>query len=69
MAECSTANKGKTGDTYKSAMSACLKGEQPAPASTLTPQQQKMKDCNAEAGKQSLTGDKRKTFMSTCLKG
>jgi hypothetical protein len=67
MAECSAANKGKTGDTYKSAMSACLKGEQPA--AKLTPQQQKMKDCNAEAGKQSLTGDKRKAFMSTCLKG
>jgi len=39
----------------------------PAPAKTLTPQQQKMKDCNAQAtGK---TGDERKTFMSTCLKG
>lgn len=39
----------------------------PAPAKTLTPQQQKMKDCNAQAtGK---TGDERKAFMSTCLKG
>ncbi|HEY2395167.1 MAG TPA: PsiF family protein [Rudaea sp.] len=39
----------------------------PAPAKTLTPQQQKMKDCNAQAtGK---TGAERKTFMSTCLKG
>jgi psiF repeat len=35
------------------------------PAKPLTPQQQKMKDCNAQAtGK---TGDERKTFMSTCL--
>uniref|UniRef100_UPI0039EE7DB2 PsiF family protein n=1 Tax=Bordetella sputigena TaxID=1416810 RepID=UPI0039EE7DB2 len=67
MAKCSAANKGKTGDTYKSAMSACLKGEQPA--STLTPQQQKMKDCNAQASKQALKGDQRKAFMSTCLKG
>lgn len=67
MTECSAANKGKTGDAYKSAMSACLKGEQPA--AKLTPQQQKMKDCNAEASKQSLKGDKRKAFMSTCLKG
>ena len=34
-------------------------------AKPLTPQQQKMKDCNAQAtGK---TGDERKTFMSTCL--
>ena len=39
----------------------------PAPAKSLTPQQQKMKDCNAQAtGK---TGDERKAFMSTCLKG
>jgi hypothetical protein len=38
----------------------------PAPAKTLTPQQQRMKDCNAQAtGK---TGDERKAFMSTCLK-
>jgi len=33
----------------------------------LTPQQQRMVDCNKQAtGK---TGDERKTFMSTCLKG
>jgi hypothetical protein len=38
-----------------------------APAKSLTPQQQKMKDCNAQAtGKK---GDERKTFMSMCLKG
>ena len=37
-----------------------------APAKPLTPQQQKMKDCNAQAtGK---TGDERKQFMSQCLK-
>ena len=34
---------------------------------TLTPQQQRMVECNKEAtGK---TGEERKTFMSTCLKG
>ncbi len=48
-------------------MSSCLRGE--APAKQLTPQQQRMKDCNAKAGAQSLAGDKRKTFMSNCLKG
>ncbi len=38
-----------------------------APAKSLTPQQQKMKDCNAQAtGKK---GDERKAFMSMCLKG
>jgi hypothetical protein len=67
MAECSAANKGKTGDDYKSSMSSCLKGEKPA--ASLTPQQQRMKDCNAQAGKQSLAGDQRKAFMSNCLKG
>ena len=37
------------------------------PAKTLTPQQQKMKDCNAQAtGKK---GAERNAFMKTCLKG
>ena len=37
------------------------------PAKTLTPQQQRMVDCNKQAtGK---TGEDRKTFMSSCLKG
>lgn len=30
-------------------------------------QQQKMKDCNAQAKSQSLSGDARKSFMKTCL--
>jgi hypothetical protein len=38
-----------------------------APAKPVTPQQQRMKDCNVQAtGKH---GDERKAFMSTCLKG
>jgi len=40
-----------------------------APAKSLTPQQQRMKDCNAQASDQKLAGDARKSFMSTCLKG
>lgn len=35
----------------------------------LTPQQQRMKDCNAEAKTKALAGSERKTFMSACLKG
>ena len=36
-------------------------------AKTLTPQQQRMKDCNGQAhGKK---GEERRAFMSTCLKG
>ena len=36
------------------------------PATTLTPQQQKMKDCNAQASDKK--GDERNAFMSNCLK-
>jgi len=32
-------------------------------------QQQRMKDCNAEAKKKDMKGDERKGFMSACLKG
>jgi hypothetical protein len=69
MADCNKSAEGKKGDDRKAYMSSCLKGETAAPAKELTPQQQKMKDCNAKATSQQLTGDKRKTFMSTCLKG
>ena len=34
-----------------------------------TPQQEKMKACNKEAGDKQLKGDERKKFMSGCLKG
>ena len=34
-----------------------------------TQQQQRMKDCNADAGKQHLSGDAHKQFMSACLAG
>lgn len=39
------------------------------PAKTLTPQQQRMVDCNAQAKSKSLAGADRKTFMTSCLKG
>lgn len=32
-----------------------------------TPQQERMKACNADAGKQELKGDERKAFMKDCL--
>lgn len=34
-----------------------------------TPQQERMKSCNKEAGDKTLKGDERKKFMSSCLKG
>jgi psiF repeat len=35
----------------------------------LSPQAQRMKDCNAQAQQRALAGDARKAFMSDCLKG
>src|SRR5262245_50075188 len=35
--------------------------------SAITPQQQRMKDCNADASAKSLKGPDRSTFMKTCL--
>jgi hypothetical protein len=35
----------------------------------LSAQQQKMKDCNADAKTKALKGAERKTFMKTCLSG
>ena len=43
--------------------------EKKAPSPAQKAQQEKMKTCNAEAGKQELKGDERKKFMSDCLKG
>jgi hypothetical protein len=36
-------------------------------AKPATPQQEKMKTCNAEAGAKNLKGDERKAFMKECL--
>lgn len=36
-------------------------------ADTATPQQNKMKTCNADAKTKNLAGDERKAFMKTCL--
>lgn len=38
-----------------------------SPYKELTPQQQKMKDCNADAKSKALKGDERKAFMKACL--
>lgn len=65
MADCNHQATGKTGDTRKTFMSACLKGE----TATHQTQQEKMKTCNADASQKSLKGDARKSYMSTCLKG
>ena len=38
-------------------------------AKPVTPQQQRMKDCNADAKSKGLSGDARKAFMKSCLAG
>ncbi|WP_248747639.1 MULTISPECIES: PsiF family protein [unclassified Pseudomonas] len=49
------------------AMPASKAATMAAPAKVLTPQQQKMKDCNANRP-QGLKGDAYKTYISNCLK-
>ena len=40
-----------------------------SPVAMAGPQQERMKSCNAEAGKKELKGDERKDFMKHCLSG
>jgi hypothetical protein len=46
-----------------------LAQETKQPSAAQAAQQQKMKDCNAQATARNLKGDERKTFMSSCLSG
>ena len=39
------------------------------PTAAQKKQQERMKDCNEQAGAKKMEGDARKKFMSTCLKG
>lgn len=53
-------------------MAACLAlsfAAQAADEKKPTPQQQRMADCNKEAGEKKLAGDERKAFMKSCLGG
>ena len=60
MADCSSANKGKTGDDYKNGVKTCLKAEN----NPLT-QQEKMSACSkANKGKK---GDDYKAGVKACL--
>ena len=40
-----------------------------APSEAQKKQQERMKDCNEQAGAKKMEGDERKKFMSACLKG
>lgn len=59
------------GEAHSTAFAKCLKAEHVARADSPAQdrQQNRMKSCNAEAGKKELKGDERRAFMSTCLKG
>lgn len=68
-----------TGDARKTFMSKCLKKDYvlknaAAPAEDVVKaapakQQDKMKNCNADAVSKALKGEERKAFMKSCLKG
>ncbi len=40
-----------------------------APSAAQAAQQERMRVCNAEAGKRNLSGNNRRSFMSQCLSG
>ena len=65
MKTCSAQNKGKKGDDYKNAQSACLKGETPTAAAPMTPQQKMAMCAKQNKGKK---GDDYKSAQSACLK-
>jgi len=46
-----------------------LAQEKKEPSAKQKAQQERMTNCNKQAGEQKLAGDARKSFMSTCLKG
>jgi len=52
------------------ALPAAAQDKQPADKKELTPQQQRMQACNADAKKRDFKdNDARQAFMSSCLKG
>jgi hypothetical protein len=65
MKECNIESKGLKGEARKEFMSKCMSNEEPA--AKVNPQQQKMKDCNKQAGEKGLKGKERQAFMKQCL--
>ena len=59
------------GEEHSTAFARCLKADKVARTDSPAQdrQQNKMKACNAEAGRKELKGDERRAFMSNCLKG
>jgi hypothetical protein len=59
------------GEEHDRAYARCVKADKVAHADSPAQERQhnRMKACNAEAGKKELKGDERRAFMSSCLKG
>ena len=51
------------------ATSVAVAADKKEPSPKQKAQQERMKDCNKQAGEKKLKGDARKKFMSACLKG
>ena len=51
------------------ASSVAVAADKKDPSPKQKAQQERMKDCNKQAGEKKLKGDARKKFMSGCLKG
>jgi opacity protein-like surface antigen len=51
------------------ATSVAVAADKKEPSPKQKAQQERMKDCNKQAGAKKLKGDARKKFMSGCLKG
>lgn len=64
-AECTAETRALKGEERERAYNACLKEEGNGNGH---PQQNRMKACNAEAGRKELRGEERRAFMSSCLK-
>jgi hypothetical protein len=62
--DCIAEAKALKGAERERALEACQKEENGAGHS----QQNRMKSCNAEAGRKELRGEERRAFMSSCLK-
>jgi len=60
--------KSKSAET-KAPPPAAEKKAEKAPSEAQKKQQERMTNCNKQAGDKKLAGDQRKSFMSSCLKG
>jgi psiF repeat len=66
---CAHEAKGLKGEEHQRVVTECVKEAEGGGQEASHPQQQRMKNCNAEAGRKELHGDERRAFMSACLRG